>query len=140
LKIAILSDSHDHVPLLRAAGEAAKAYGAEAILHCGDVVAPSTLRKLQEFGLPVHAIHGNNAGDTYMLSHIANKADSVITYYGQDASIQLGGRRIFLVHYPHYANAMALTGEYDFVCCGHTHRHGISRIKTIKGVEAVAFS
>ena len=37
----------------------AKAEGAEAILHCGDVVAPSTLSVLQPLGLPVHVIYGN---------------------------------------------------------------------------------
>ena len=27
-----------------------------------------------------------------------------------------------MVHYPHYAKAMALTGDYDLVCNGHEHR------------------
>ncbi|MEJ1359041.1 MAG: metallophosphoesterase family protein, partial [Candidatus Sedimenticola sp. (ex Thyasira tokunagai)] len=46
MKVCILSDSHDHIPLLDAAAAEAKAKGAEAILHCGDVVAPSTLKCL----------------------------------------------------------------------------------------------
>ncbi|MEJ1340014.1 MAG: metallophosphoesterase family protein, partial [Candidatus Sedimenticola sp. (ex Thyasira tokunagai)] len=54
MKVCILSDSHDHIPLLDAAAAEAKAKGAEAILHCGDVVAPSTLKCLNKHGLPVH--------------------------------------------------------------------------------------
>ena len=54
-------------------------------------------------------------------------------YYGQDGSLALAQRRIFLVHYPHYAKAMALTGEYDLVCNGHEHRPVVERISNIKG-------
>ena len=43
MKICIVSDSHDHRGHLAAAVADAKARGAEAVLHCGDLVAPSTL-------------------------------------------------------------------------------------------------
>lgn len=133
MKICILSDSHDNIPVLKAAVADAKARGAEVVLHCGDVVAPSTVAKLQEYGLPVHVIHGNNSGDLFALSRLAHRPDSVINYYGQDADFTLAGRRIFLVHYPHYARAMAMTGDYDLVCCGHTHKTQLERIGNIKG-------
>jgi putative phosphoesterase len=133
MKICIVSDSHDHRPLLEAACCAAKAKGAEAILHCGDVVAPSTLNVLQPLDLPIHVIHGNNSGDLYMMSRIASKPGSGINFYGQDAGIKLAGKRIFLVHYPHYARAMATTGDWDLVCCGHDHTAQIEHIEHIKG-------
>ena len=132
MKICIVSDSHDHRPLLEAAVRAAKEQGAEAVLHCGDVVSPSTLSVLKPLGLPVHVIHGNNTGDLYMMAHIANKPGNRVTFYGQDAALELAGRRIFLVHYPHYAKAMATTGDYDLVCCGHTHE---ARIETVGNIE-----
>ena len=133
MKICIVSDSHDHRPLLEAACCTAKANGAEAILHCGDVVAPSTLNVLQPLDLPIHVIHGNNSGDLYMMSRIAHKPGSGINFYGQDAGIKLAGKRIFLVHYPHYARAMATTGDWDLVCCGHDHAAQIENIDNIKG-------
>lgn len=133
MKICILSDSHDNRQLLEAAGQTAKAEGAEAFLHCGDVVAPSTLRVLQPLGLPVHVIYGNNTGDMYMMARISNKPGSVVQFYGQDAAIKLADRRIFLVHYPHYARAMATTGDWDLVCCGHDHEVQIDQVKNIKG-------
>jgi putative phosphoesterase len=133
MKICILSDSHDNRPLLEAAVRDAQAAGAETVLHCGDVVAPSTLEVLQPFNLPVHVIHGNNTGDLYMMGRISAKAASQTTYYGQDAGIELAGRRIFLVHYPHYAEAMATTGDWDLVCCGHDHKTDIRTIDNIKG-------
>ena len=137
MKICILSDSHDHIPLLCAAVADAKQRGAKAVLHCGDIVAPSTLHKLQAYGLPVHAIHGNNTGDLYILSKLSYAKDSLIHYYGQDAEFTLGKRRIFLVHYPHYAKGMAVTGDYDLVCCGHSHKVMIEYLTNIKGTQTV---
>ena len=135
MKVCIVSDSHDHRPLLAAAVQAAKAAGAQAVLHCGDVVAPSTLSVLRPFGLPIHVIHGNNSGDLYMMARIASKPGNHVTFYGQDAGIELGGRRIFLVHYPHYGRAMAATGDWDLVCCGHDHHARIETVPNIKGSE-----
>ncbi len=135
MKICILSDSHDNRPLLAAAVAEARGAGAEAVLHCGDVVAPGTLEVLRPFGLPVHVIHGNNIGDAYMMGRIAAKPSNRMHYYGQDAGIELFGRRIFLVHYPHYAAAMATTGDWDLVCCGHDHKAAIRTVANLAGKQ-----
>jgi uncharacterized protein len=137
MKVCILSDSHDHIPLLDSAVARAKAAGAQAVLHCGDVVAPSTLRCLEKHGLPVHLIHGNNTGDLYTLGRLAADAASVVEYHGMDAGLTLAGRRIFLVHYPHYARAMAATGDWDIVCCGHTHAPARELVANLKGGETL---
>ena len=63
MKICIVSDSHDRAPALAAAVSAAKAAGAEAVVHCGDLIGANTLRPLLELGVPVHFVHGNNLGD-----------------------------------------------------------------------------
>ena len=137
MKICIVSDSHDNRQLLETAVREAKAAGAQAVLHCGDVVAPSTLEVLRPFGLPVHVIHGNNTGDLYMMGRIATGTTSQVRYYGQDAGIELAGRRIFLVHYPHYAVAMATTGDWDLVCCGHDHKADIRPIDNMAGGQTL---
>jgi uncharacterized protein len=135
MKICIVSDSHDNRHLLETAVREAQAAGVRAVQHCGDVVAPGTLEVLKLFGLPVHGIHGNNSGDLYMMAmaRIASAPASRVHYHGQDAGIELAGRRIFLVHYPHYAAAMAATGDWDLVCCGHDHRADIRRIDNMAG-------
>ncbi len=137
MKIGIVLDSHDNISLLCAAIADAKQRGAKAVLHCGDIVAPSTLQELSFYGLPVHAIHGNNTGDLYMLVKLFQAPTSIIHYYGQDATLTLGDRQIFLVHYPHYARAMAVTGNYDLVGYGHTHCISIETLRNIKGTQTV---
>jgi len=157
MKICIVSDSHDHREYLAAAVADARRLGAGAVIHCGDLVAPSTLHAIIPLGLPIHLVHGNNIGDLFHLAKLAHKPENHVHYYGQDASLLYDGerifvdpvpgvhpdgagaeirsRRIFLVHYPHYAKAMALTGDYDLVCNGHEHRAVVERIKNIKGGE-----
>ena len=133
MKICIISDSHDRRDYMRSAVESAKSNGAEAVFHCGDLVSPSTLRALTDLDLPIHLIHGNNTGDLYALTRLASLPQNHITYYGQDATMNLAERKIFLVHYPHYAHAMATTGDWDLVCCGHDHHAVIKEIDNIKG-------
>jgi putative phosphoesterase len=137
VKICIVSDSHDHREPLAAAVAEAKTLGAEAVLHCGDLVAPSTLHAILPLGLPIHLIHGNNAGDLVTMCRFAQENGDRVRFYGQDGSLALAQRRIFVVHYPHYARAMALTGDYDLVCNGHEHRAVIERIRNIKGDETL---
>lgn len=137
MKICILSDSHDNRQLLANAVSQAKEKGAEAVIHCGDVVAPSTLSVLKPFAIPMHVIHGNNTGDLYTMGRVAAKPSNYLHFYGQDAGIDLAGKKIFVVHYPHYARAMATTGEWDLVCCGHTHDASIESIANMHGEQTI---
>ena len=137
MKICVVSDSHDNRHLLDIAVRDAKQRGAQAVLHCGDVVAPTTLRVLEKHGLTVHVIHGNNTGDIYNIAMLSNDPASVIKFYGQDAGINLAGRKIFMVHYPHYARAMGTTGDWDLVCCGHDHKAEIATVKNVKATTTL---
>ena len=133
MQLGIVSDTHGHVPYALQAVRMLESLQVEAVLHCGDVVAPTTLRVLQKYELPVHVIHGNNTGDLYNMTRLAAEPNSVIRYHGQDAAFTLADRNLFLVHYPHYAQALACTGDYDLVCCGHDHKSSISQVATVKG-------
>lgn len=137
MKICIVSDSHDNRELLNDAVAEAKVLGAEVVVHCGDIVAPSTLRTLRRHGLPVHAIHGNNTGDVFHLMRLGHERDGFVHYHGQDAEIDLGGRRFFVVHYPHYAYALACTGDWDVVCCGHDHIAEVKEVENVKGKKTI---
>ena len=133
MKICIVSDSHDRADALAQAVREAKALGAQAVVHCGDVIGTQTLRPTLALGLPLHVIHGNNLGDVVSLSRWARDSGGQLQYHGPDARLELGGRRIFAVHYPEYGYAMACTGEWDLVCCGHSHEAEIRQVANVKG-------
>jgi hypothetical protein len=133
MKICIVSDSHDRAPMLAAAVAAAKEAGAQAVIHCGDVIGAMTLRPLIALGLPVHVVHGNNLGDPLALFNLCTASNGLITYHGADINLELAGRKLFATHYPHYGLGMACTGEYDIVCCGHSHDASVEQQPNVKG-------
>ena len=133
MKICIVSDSHDRAPMLAAAVAAAKHAGAQAVIHCGDVIGAMTLRPLIALGLPVHVVHGNNLGDPLALFNLCAASGGLITYHGADIDMVLAGRRLFATHYPHYGRGLACTGDYDIVCCGHSHVASVEQQATISG-------
>ncbi len=136
MKIAIVSDSHDRAEALAAAVRAAKAEDARAVIHCGDLIGVNTLKLAAKEGIPLHLIHGNNLGDAVALHSVARKSKDQIQYHGPDARLELAGRRIFVVHYPEYGYAMACTGGWDLVCCGHSHKAEIRRVPNVKDGES----
>jgi len=121
MKVCIVSDSHDRGPMLAAAVAEARNEGAEAVIHCGDLIGANTLKATLALGLLVHAVHGNNLGDPVAIARLSCNSGGRFHYYGQDADLLLAGRRIFVTHYPHYGHAMACAGAHDLVCCGHSH-------------------
>ena len=132
MKIGIVSDSHDRADALARAVLEAKAQGAVQVIPCGDLIGTQTVRAALAVGLPMHVIHGTNLGDPISLARLARESGDQLRYHGADARLELGGQRIFVVHYPEYGYAMACTGEWDLVCCGHSHQAGIEQIPNVK--------
>jgi predicted phosphodiesterase len=81
----------------------------------------------------MHVIHGNNLGDPVSLSRWARESDGQLHYHGSDARLELGGKKIFVVHYAEYGYAMACTGDWDLVCCGHSHVAQVEQVANVKG-------
>lgn len=132
MKVCIVSDSHDRADALTRAVREGAAEGAVVVIHCGDVIGTQTLRGAMNVGLPMHVIHGNNLGDPVSLNRWARESNGLLHYHGQDARIELAGRRIFAVHYPEYGYAMACTGDWEVVCCGHSHIAAIEQVRTVR--------
>jgi len=133
MKICVVSDSHDRAdPLARAVAEA-KAMAAEAVIHCGDLIGAQTIKPALSSGLPVHAIHGNNLGDAQAMQFQSRMSNGQLQYHGAEARLELGGRRIIVTHYDHLGYALACTGDWDVVCCGHSHKAEARAVRNVKG-------
>ena len=125
VRIAILSDIHDHLDALRRALERAR--GAEAVLCCGDLCSPFVVPVLGEFAGPVHVVFGNNDGDRFRIAARAAEHPHV-TVHGEFADLAIGGRRIAMQHFDDIGRALAGNPAFDVVCFGHSHRFGIERV------------
>ncbi len=122
MKIAVLSDSHDHLDNLQAVLTALPGEGVARVFFLGDFCAPFTLAALAEgFSGPIDCVFGNNDGDVFLLSRTASRHPHV-TLHGQLAELDIEGRRIALNHYPEIARRLAESQAYDAVFSGHDHR------------------
>jgi len=135
VKLCIVSDSHDRADALAQAVREAKSRGAEAVIHCGDLIGAQTIKPALAPGLPIHLIHGNNVGDTQALHRQSRASGGQLQYHGADARLELAGRRVFVVHYDDYGYAMACTGEWALVCCGHSHRAEARSVTGVNGAR-----
>lgn len=126
--IAIMSDSHDHIWNVRKALQVLHSQKVGSIIHCGDIIAPFTLRELAAFEGPFHWVLGNNDGDPYMLTKISLTELKNIEPHGIIGKLYFDGVAIAFTHHEQVGVALAHTGEYDLVCCGHTHVYREERI------------
>jgi hypothetical protein len=123
-----MSDTHDHIWNLRRALEFIEKGGAEAIVHCGDFVAPFMLKELDKANIPVHGVFGNNDGDQYLLTKLSLTELSSITLYGLMGELELEGFRIAFTHYRAVAEGLAFSGRCDLACFGHTHEVCLEKV------------
>jgi uncharacterized protein len=123
MKLAILSDIHDHVWNLRAALEACRE--ADALICCGDLCSPFIVKQLADgFAGPIHIVFGNNDGDQFRITQNAAAYGGRVKIHGEFADLPESefGLRIAVNHYPQIADRIAASGLYDVVCHGHDHR------------------
>lgn len=126
MRIGILSDIHDNIWALEDALRALA--GADALLGLGDYCAPFTVAAIGEgFPGPVHLVWGNNDGDKLTIARIAAQYPQ-ITLHGDWARLELGGRKISLVHDPGLGRALAEGERFDLVCHGHDHRRNLANV------------
>ena len=126
--IAVMSDSHDNIWNLRKALGIVKDKGAGMIIHCGDFVAPFMLKELEETGIPVHGVFGNNDGDQYLLTKFSLTGFSNITLYGIIGQIDIEGFTVGFTHQRVVADGLAEAGSYNMVCFGHSHEYLLKKI------------
>jgi putative phosphoesterase len=120
MKIAVLSDIHDHISNLENVLKQIKKE-AEAIIFCGDLISPFTTSILAKANISTYACLGNNDED-----HIGmlKKGGEKFTWFHlseEYGEVKLDNRKIAFCHYPRLAELLAKSGEYDVVFYGHTH-------------------
>ena len=118
MKLGVMADSHDNVPMVQRAVELFNRRGVDLVIHAGDFVAPFAVAPLADLDCRVVAVFGNNDGERVVL---AKKLEAVGEVHPNLAEAEIGGRRVAAVHYPELAEPIAASGKYDLVIYGHTH-------------------
>jgi putative phosphoesterase len=122
MQIAILSDTHDRQDNILAALELLAGRDLAAVLHCGDIEEPATVRLFA--GLPMHFVFGNCDSDRAGLRRaIAAIGGQLHEDFGH---LELAGRTIAFTHGDNarLLRELEASGAYDFLFHGHTHVAG----------------
>ena len=121
MKIAVISDIHDHLPLLRRA--LSRIAETDALICCGDLCSPFIVKALgSSYPKDIYIVLGNNDGDPYLMS-LRAKEFPHIHFIPNFADLTLQGKRIAVIHYDDIARPIIASGWYDVVCFGHNHRY-----------------
>ena len=128
MKIGIMSDSHDNMNNVKKAVEIFNEHGVERVLHAGDIIAPFVTRPLKDLNCPVVAVYGNNDGEKFYLKKKFEEESKVGTIQEPPVEMELGGKRIYLTHWPHHIEILARSAVFDVVVYGHTHHIDIRKV------------
>jgi hypothetical protein len=126
--IGIVSDTHDDLAAVEAAVSLFEREGVDAVVHCGDFVAPFSVTPF-DAGFDFHAVRGNNDGEWAVESTVEEFGE----YHGEAAVLSLegtGAANAVDVAVTHgtsdpVVDALVDCGDYDYVLHGHTHAHGV---------------
>ncbi|MCD6094739.1 YfcE family phosphodiesterase [bacterium] len=125
MRITIISDTHDNIVNFKKAIGWIKRENIKTIIHCGDISLPGTLKEaLQDFKGKIHLVFGNM--DDKRLFEKEEIKNAI--FYGQVGEIEEDNKKIAFCHFPDKAKELALTGKYDLVFYGHTHKPWEQRI------------
>ncbi|MFC1671224.1 metallophosphoesterase [Spirochaetota bacterium] len=132
MKIGILSDTHDQMPLIKKAVEIFNKENVDMVIHCGDWVSPFALIPLRKLECPIRAVFGNNDGDKFRHVLVAQRLKLNIEQEERFMSLDIDGKKAAVFHgdYDEMIEAMAKSGMYDVIFCGHTHTLRNERINS----------
>jgi hypothetical protein len=137
MKIAVISDSHDHMDHILKAVSIINEKKVNALIHCGDYVAPFVKKWFDKLEGSIkknfYGVFGNNDGEKLFLKQNLGQICK-FAQNGNELILELGGKKIFVSHMPRQETIRALadSGEFDIILSGHTH--ALKNEKNDKGV------
>lgn len=123
--LGIISDTHDHIEKVKKAIEIFKQYNLIGVIHCGDFVAPFTLREFANLKTKFYGVFGNCDGEKDGLSRVAKENNFLLT----EAPLELsfGDKKFLIFHKLRKENIK----NVDYVIYGHTHQYEIKKEENI---------
>ncbi len=129
--IGVISDTHDSISATRRAVDYFNRERVGLVVHCGDFVAPFTLKAFSGLKCKLVGVHGNNDGDKPLLSSVASRLGFEL--HNGFYRFEIGGRGFIVFHGFSSANfteklSDALASSMGLnVIYGHTHRYRFER-------------
>jgi len=122
MRIGLISDTHDNVPMIKEVIRRLNGLEVSLLLHAGDYVSPFTAKPYSELKAKMVGVLGNNCAERERLREVYAAVGKEIV--GNFAEVEVGGKRIALLHGHEDALLRSLIahGCYDVVVHGHDHK------------------
>jgi len=126
--VGIMSDTHDHLPLVDKAVEKLIDEKVELVLHAGDYISPFVIQHFKPFKGRFIGVFGNNDGDHELLKR--RFVEFGLEIRGIFAEVKIDNIRIALLHGgepggplgpSELLNSMISAECYDVIIHGHVH-------------------
>jgi hypothetical protein len=124
MKVAILSDIHDHLWNLDVARSSFTDCG--QLICCGDLCSPFVIDELVRFPHEIHVVFGNNDADLFRITGKA-RSHPQLHLHGEFCELTMDGRRFAVNHFDYIARPIAQSEKFDVVCFGHNHQYEMAR-------------
>ena len=129
--VGVISDTHDNFRAVRSALDVFMRRGVDLIIHCGDFVAPFTLKMFGESGVKLIGVFGNNDGEKVLLSRVSSELGFELV--DQPMVKEIAGIKALIMHgcgsvERTVALAEELVKSFDLVVYGHTHLVNVKRV------------
>jgi len=117
MKVGIVADTHDNLRVVDAAVELFSER-ADAVVHCGDFVAPFAATPF-DADFDFYAVRGNNDGEWALVRVVREFG----VYFAEMGELSLGGAHVAVYHGTSepIVDALVASGAYDYVLHGHSH-------------------
>ncbi|MFN3966530.1 MAG: metallophosphoesterase [Endomicrobiia bacterium] len=119
MKIGIISDTHENMPLIARAVEIFNNEKTELVLHAGDIISPITFKEFKNLKCKLIAVYGNNDGERKFLSEKFSQIGEIHNRYYET---EIEGNKVLLMHEPDLLESIISSQKYDVVIYGHTHK------------------
>jgi putative phosphoesterase len=119
MKLGIISDTHGLLNETLLAVRLFREQGVQAVIHCGDIGGSGIVAVFQ--GIETHFVLGNMDPDGETLRLAAEETGN--HFHDLFGSLERLGKRIAFLH-GHQSEKMEqelASGNWDLICCGHTH-------------------
>ena len=132
MKLAVLSDTHDHMENISKAVSIINNSNVEGLIHLGDYISPFTFRAFDDLNEEIkenfYGVWGNNDGDRV---NLAKNLGQICEFVGVDLISEFDGKKIYATHIlsEEVVNALAKSREFDIILYGHTHASTIKKLE-----------
>jgi len=126
--VGIMSDTHDHLPLVDKAVKKLLDEKVELVLHAGDYISPFVIPHFKPFKDKFIGVFGNNDGDHEVLK--IRFAEHGLEIRGYFAEVKINNLRVALLHGgepggppgpSELLNSLISSEYYDVIIHGHVH-------------------